>query len=208
LGSGHASVDNLPDLCPRLDINLWCTTLRYAKTNEVATINNGALSSLRVVNCNRSPDAMINIDLKFDLSKLNKSKMELFRLEVEQYLVDRPRVYKGIAFFRCEILDHSIEMAQFQLCVRHSRTWQDAPIVLFNRGELMMHCMELGEKLGINIVKVPIDVNMVSGNINQSNADEEIQESAADVLSAAGAVEGSVTVLQVDGDNQRSRRWY
>lgn len=72
----------------------------------------------------------------------------------------------------------------------------------------MMHCMELGEKLGINIVKVPIDVNMVSGNINQSNADEEIQESAADVLSAAGAVEGSVTVLQVDGDNQRSRRWY
>ena len=47
------------------DINLFSTTLRFAATNEVSTVNNGAISLCRIVNYARSPRALVTIPLKF-----------------------------------------------------------------------------------------------------------------------------------------------
>ena len=41
-----------------LDINLFHTTVRYAGTNEVATINNGSVANMRIINGARSPNGM------------------------------------------------------------------------------------------------------------------------------------------------------
>jgi small-conductance mechanosensitive channel len=43
------------------DCNLFTTTLRLARTNEVAYLNNGMLSNCKIINHGRSINAMINL---------------------------------------------------------------------------------------------------------------------------------------------------
>jgi small-conductance mechanosensitive channel len=46
------------------DMNLYSTTVIYGSTNEVATYSNGALSTLRIINATRSPQASLTFTLK------------------------------------------------------------------------------------------------------------------------------------------------
>jgi hypothetical protein len=166
-----------------LDINLWCTTLRFAATNEIAVLNNGILSSLRIVNCNRSPNALITFTLDFDLTKVDEPKVKFFREELEHYLRERPRIYDALMVFRCELVDTNRELIQYSVRVRHMRSWQDAPVVLHNRGELLWFSTELGRQLGIHKSQLPIQVATVRDATHSSEV-----ANAADVVAViAGA---------------------
>lgn len=166
-----------------VDINLWCTTLRFAATNEIAVLNNGILSSLRIVNCNRSPNALISFTLDFNLPKVDEEKLKFFREELEHYLRERPRIYEALMVFRCELVDTNRELIQYSVRVRHMRSWQDAPVVLHNRGELLWFSTELGRQLGINKSQVPIQVATVA---DSTHSNEVVK--ASDVIAViAGA---------------------
>lgn len=43
------------------DCNLFTTTLRFARTNEISYLNNGMLSNCKIVNHGRSVNALVNI---------------------------------------------------------------------------------------------------------------------------------------------------
>jgi small-conductance mechanosensitive channel len=45
--------------------DLFTTTVRFATTNEVATLANGSLASSRIINCKRSPKAVRFVYMKF-----------------------------------------------------------------------------------------------------------------------------------------------
>lgn len=71
-------------------ITLYTTSVYWGATNERATLCNGAISNLRVINAARSPNAIIAVALKFGIDT-EYEKIEVFRSAVEQFLKDRPR---------------------------------------------------------------------------------------------------------------------
>jgi hypothetical protein len=132
-------------------------------------VNNGTLSALRITNCNRSPKAMISLTLEFALHKVNEQKITFFHSEIEKYVRERPRTFDTLMLCRCEHMDASKDLAQYALRVRHMKSWQDAPLILQNRGELVWFCQELGKELGINKEQVPIQVATVANVLDVPN---------------------------------------
>src|SRR3569832_669990 len=72
------------------DMDLYCTTVVYGSTSEVATYSNGALSPLRIINASRSPQAYLSFHLFFAIDT-PFSKTQVFRTALEKKNKARPR---------------------------------------------------------------------------------------------------------------------
>ena len=136
------------------DINLFSTTLRFASTNEVATVNNASITMSRIVNCNRSPNAILTLTLYF-LDTATEEELGAFRDTVESFINDRPRIWDSIIFFRCETINQDLSMMEYSLRIRHTKPWQDASTILMNKAELLKFCFETGKKLRITYESPP-----------------------------------------------------
>jgi len=136
------------------DINLFSTTLRFANTNEVATINNASITMSRIVNYNRSPNALITLTLYF-MNTATEEQLGTFRDAVDHFIQDRPRIWDSIMFFRCENINQDLELMEYTLRIRHTKPWQDAASILMNKAELLKFCFETGKKLEINYDSPP-----------------------------------------------------
>jgi len=59
-------------------VQLYTTTACWGATNERATLCNGAISTLRVINAARSPNATVYVPLKFHIDT-EYEKIQIFR---------------------------------------------------------------------------------------------------------------------------------
>ena len=75
-------------------VGLFTTTVRFAATNEVATLANGSLASSRVINAKRSPQANVYVFNKFSVN-VPYSKVMIFKKCVESFVKERPREWIG-----------------------------------------------------------------------------------------------------------------
>lgn len=75
-------------------VGLFSTTVRFAATNEVATLANGSLASSRVINAKRSPQANVYVYMKFSVD-VPYSKVMIFKRCVESFVKERPREWIG-----------------------------------------------------------------------------------------------------------------
>lgn len=136
------------------DLNLFSTTLRFANTNEVATVNNASIAMSRIINCNRSPNALITLTLYF-MDSATEDQLGIFRDTVDSFVQDRPRIWDSILFFRCESINQDLKLMEYSLRIRHTKPWQDAASILMNKAELLKFCFETGKKLEINYDSPP-----------------------------------------------------
>lgn len=130
------------------DINLFSTTLRFGNTGEVATVNNGSIAGSRIVNCARSQNALITFTFKLRLFSA-ENKVTLLSDAIKTYVKDRPRTWVQVVFFRPDDIDPDNAIIIYNLRIQHRKTWQDAPAILKDRGELLQFFFKTGEKLGI-----------------------------------------------------------
>jgi small-conductance mechanosensitive channel len=65
------------------DLGLYSTTVRLAATNEVATYSNGSLANSRIINANRSPQAVVSVLCKFSVN-VSYNKVQLFKKATEK----------------------------------------------------------------------------------------------------------------------------
>jgi len=128
--------------------------LRLTIHHTVATVNNGVLAVSRIVNCNRSTNALITLTLQFQVSATG-DQLELFREAVDKFVEDRPRLWEQVVFFRCDKIDQNIELIECTLRVQHRKAWQDAGSIMMNQSELLKFCYEMGKKLDINYNRFP-----------------------------------------------------
>lgn len=112
-------------------------------------MNNGTLAALRIVNCNRSPNAVISLVMMFRLSEINREKIQLFKQNIERYVQDRRRLYHGLVSLCCNEVSTVEGSVTYGLDVRHRRSWQDYPLIMQTRAELMWYCMKVSQELGI-----------------------------------------------------------
>lgn len=128
------------------DINLFYTKIRFAQTNEFATISNGSIAMSRIVNFARSPNALVTLRFRFDI-KAPKDRIGRFRLKVEKYVNERPRQWESILFFR---LVHAKEnYREHILKVRHHRSWQDTSTVAVSKADLLDFCLDMVKRYDI-----------------------------------------------------------
>ena len=130
------------------DISLSTTTLRFAATNEISTVNNAAISNSRIVNGARSEKAIVTIRIKFDF-QATQERISNFRIRVENYLIDRPDIWAGLVHFRNNAVDHDGSYAEYLLRAQHQRPWQESPPIMAHRGELEQFMTDVAVDLGI-----------------------------------------------------------
>ena len=132
-----------------VDISLFSTTLRYAASNEVATVSNGSLATARITNCARSPNALVVLFLKLHLRFHDDDSAERFRNAVDNYVHDNPEEWDSVVYFRCEEIDTDNEFVLYRLMVRSRHSWQVAPRVLQNRAGLRHFTVQLARKMKV-----------------------------------------------------------
>jgi hypothetical protein len=137
------------------DLNLYSTTLRYGQSNEVATVSNGTISGSRIVNCNRSPNAVVVFDILLHISLIEDEKAQTYVSAVEQFVQEHPRIWECVVFFRYEKFDADNEQVFTRMAVRHRNSWQDAGRILRDKGELSKFIYELGRSMSVNFESPP-----------------------------------------------------
>lgn len=80
-------------------VDLYSTTVRFARTRELATISNGDLAPTRIINLYRSQKAIVYINLNFGIDVPNE-KIEYLKSQVQEFVAARPREWVALSGFR------------------------------------------------------------------------------------------------------------
>jgi hypothetical protein len=136
---------------------LFNTTARYAATNEVATLSNGSIAGMRIVNANRSPNAVIIFQLPFHISITEgaSDKLPALRSALDKYARDHPNHWKCFMFCRVSELQIELEKAILVIGFQSRCSWQDAGRILFAKADLICHVYDLSKSLGVSYDELP-----------------------------------------------------
>ncbi|MGH7955314.1 MAG: hypothetical protein ACREOZ_05070, partial [Gloeomargaritales cyanobacterium] len=136
------------------DITLASTTLRFAATNEVSTINNASIANSRIFNGTRSPRALVGVNILFNVDTTFED-VQKFRSHIEQYIKERSRQWVALVFFRSQNIDLSKGAVEYMVKLQHRKSWQEEAIICQSRADLMNCCDAFAEKLGIRFTPGP-----------------------------------------------------
>lgn len=150
------------------DINLTTTTLRFARTNEVSTVNNWAISGSRIINCNRSPNALIFYEWKLHISIFDGKNLDNFKEALNKYVRDHPRTWNSLAFIRHDVIDADMEQVGFRMAFRHRNGWQDAARIKLNRADLLRYIHDTAKAMGVNFETSPARRLLYYGGVLES----------------------------------------
>jgi hypothetical protein len=152
------------------DIALLKTTVRYARTNEVSTINNFSISKSRIVNLQRSVSAIIYIEMKFLASAMfQNDNLAKYRSMLEAYIEENTRSWEALNFMRHDEIDADSGCVIFRFSFRHRYGWQGAARIMVNRADLVKFMYDKGNELGIHW-KTPIPPRAIyDGGIIENN---------------------------------------
>ena len=137
------------------DINLFHTTIRYAGTNEVATINNGSIAGMRIMNGARSPNALVWFQFPYRPTLMENGNFQKLQSAMEAYVKDNPRQWHSFSYMRVDEVHPSIEKLVVTFAVQHRSSWQDLAGILMAKAHLMCWTLEYGRNLGVNYDELP-----------------------------------------------------
>ena len=131
--------------------------MRYASSNEVATLSNGSIASLRIVNGNRSPNAVIQLDVPFHIAMAfeKKDKLEVLRSLLEKYVRAFPNHWKCLMYCRISELNVEMEKATVGVAIQHQSSWQDLGRIMTAKADLVCYLYEISKSLDVTYVNLP-----------------------------------------------------
>jgi hypothetical protein len=130
------------------DITLQTTTLRYAATNELATLVNHSIANSRIVNHARSSNALVTVTIRLRLNSTTE-EVENFKQSITKYVASLPRVWSDLLIFRVQSVNCDSQYVEYMMRFSHVKTWQDLGPIFINKGELERYCIKVAENLGI-----------------------------------------------------------
>jgi hypothetical protein len=122
-------------------------------------MSNGSLASSRIINGKRSPKAMRYVNIKF-ATGTSFSKIELFRLSVEKFVVARPREWLKMHAFRAGAIMAEQGYIEYTVVLQHRESWQQIGPVLDSTAEVTSFCFELCEKLDMQYTAPPMPIQL------------------------------------------------
>ncbi|KAL7500365.1 hypothetical protein ACHAWT_008467, partial [Skeletonema menzelii] len=142
------------------DCNLFTTTLRLSKSNEIATVKNGSIADKKIINHNRSEKAVVNVVLSLK-STVTQEVLTIVKSAIEQHIADSPRIWVQLINFRIIDVDPCMEVTKIGITVQHQRYWQELLAVLTARGDLIKFCTEVLIRLNVHYESKPAITNDV-----------------------------------------------
>lgn len=133
--------------------------MRLAATREVATVANGSLAESRIINMNRSENALVSLTLKFGVD-VPFSKIKLFGKAIEGFVKERPREWVALSGFRSQLIEADVGYVQYILIVQHVQSWQQFAAVSQSKADVASFCLELQKKLDIRYSPPALPVNL------------------------------------------------
>lgn len=145
--------------------------VRLASTNEVATYSNGSLANSRVINANRSPQAIVAIYLKFGVG-VSYEKIRLCRKTIQKYVKSRPREWLSLQSFRANNVEQDQGYVQYKLMLQHREAWQNLNAILNSKADLTSFALEVSKQLGMRYVAPPLPVDLqMRDSMNTASTD-------------------------------------
>jgi len=139
------------------------TTLRFAKTNEVSTVSNSSITTSRIVNCNRSPNAIVVLDVPLHIRCLEEGKLNAFQKAIKRFISEHPRAWDKLLFVRRDEINPDEETVRCTIAVVHRNSWQEAGRILVQRGILLRFLHQAAVELEIEYSTPPIRRVLYSG---------------------------------------------
>jgi hypothetical protein len=142
-------------------VDLYTTTVRYAATNEVASIANGSLASARIINAARSPKANVYLKLKFGVD-VPYVKVQTFQKAVEEFVKARPREWMALSSFRATKVEADQGFIEYVISCQHREGWQTMSPILQSKADLFSYCLEVQKQLNMrySTPSVPVDLKI------------------------------------------------
>lgn len=112
---------------------------------------------MRIVNGNRSLNAIISFDIPFHISIANEQKDKLIKLRslLEKYVRDFPNHWKCVIYCRVGQLDVELEKASIDIAFQHQSSWQDLGRIMVAKADLICHVYELSKILEASYSHTP-----------------------------------------------------
>lgn len=137
------------------DMSLFSTTVRLARTNEVASISNASIAQLRIVNGNRSPDAIVVLHLSYKLALIDDHKLSSLRSCVASYIKQYPNEWSKIIYCRVKDIDYAAEKVEVSLSIQSRHAWQDLGRIAKNKALLKTAIYEFGRDTKLIYEELP-----------------------------------------------------
>jgi hypothetical protein len=143
-------------------------------------MSNGSLAASRIINGKRSPKAMRYVYLKF-ATGTSFTKIELFRLSVEKFVLARPREWLKMHAFRAGSIMAEQGYIEYTIVLQHRESWQQIGPVLDSTAEVTSFCFELSAKLDMQYTAPPMPIQLSTSRaadhaVVTSGALEELPE--------------------------------
>jgi hypothetical protein len=155
------------------NIDIFTTTMRYGATREVATLTNGSIARLRIINMNRSDKASIMIFLRFGVDT-SYQKIKLFHTAIEQFVFNRPREWVKTFTFRTTRVESDLGFIEYVIILQHRESWQNVGTILESRATVASFCLEVQKQLDMKYHSppMPIDLNVGTTTTTTYGANE------------------------------------
>lgn len=140
-------------------VTLFTTSVYWGATNERATLCNGAISNLRVINAARSPNATVAVELRFGIDT-EYEKVEIFRSAVEEYLKDRPREWLTFVGFRPSEVAPEKGYIGYKVIAQHRNSWQAIGSIVESKANLTTYCLEVAKQLEMRYLSPSLPVSL------------------------------------------------
>lgn len=100
-------------------------------------LSNNLISSFRLYNGNRTSNASITFPIDVSLNILEGNLLKKLKAKLLEHVKNHPRRWDGVQFVRIDNVDQTTERVTLMISVRHRNTWQDAPRIKKDKGNLI-----------------------------------------------------------------------
>ena len=155
------------------NVTIFTTTVRFATTNEVATLSNGSLARLRIINAKRSPKAIVYVFMKFG-SDIPYQMIKVYQTAIENFVKSRPREWAQMNGFRATRVEMELNYIEYVIVVTHREMWQNVGPVLQSQADLASFSLEVAKKLNLRYQNPPKPIHLSMNDKKQSNSKESV----------------------------------
>eukprot|EP00977_Amphora_coffeiformis_P012336 scaffold3043_cov180-Amphora_coffeaeformis.AAC.28 len=147
------------------NVTLFETTLVYLPTNERASLSNGSLANSRIINWARRCVVVAVNTLAVRLFPLNTpyQKLVLFKRAVEEYMRARPREWRALNGFRCNMVYAKENYMEYIIVIQHREAWQEVGQVLDSKANLTSYCQEVARQLDMEYQAPQVPIHLTQG---------------------------------------------
>ncbi|KAG7371166.1 mechanosensitive ion channel [Nitzschia inconspicua] len=141
------------------DVSLYHTTVVFNFSNEIGTISNGSIASMRVLNASRSPRANLHFFLKFGI-RVKLETIELFRTKLYDYIKSKPREWLRPVAFRLSLIAADLGYSQYFILLTHREPWNQKGALMNSLSDVQQFCFRLIAQLDMGYESPPLPIQM------------------------------------------------